>query len=453
MDRRVAQRPPHTPLSVEDARILALEAGPIRGHTLKVLLLEGAEDPLSVEAVRRQVAERLSQEPGWRRRLVGDASAASGWAWQTDAYVDAAHHVEAVGGGAVDEAGLCAIVADTMTAPLDRDRPLWGVQVVPRLLDGRSAVLWKVHHCLADGMSVMRAGPRLLWDEEQTTPPSRLRPPSSPGATSQVSAGARVARVVGYRGLLLREFRRVWGDPPFAGEVGPDRVAAWTRCDLGLLRDVGRAVTPSATVNDVLLAAVTGGLRGWLLAQGRPLSEVKAEVPVSMHPGPGADEGEGNRDSFLLLRLPVAEPDAVSRLAATARATRRRKNRYDARAIYALRTSLAHAPAPVQRRLQHLVQGPHEYTVSVSNVPGPRGQVTMLGRRVEALYSFAEIAPHHGLRIAAASLQGGFFLGLLADPRMVPDLDLLARGVGAEVEVLRGRLLGRGAQSGATRRG
>jgi diacylglycerol O-acyltransferase len=185
----------------------------------------------------------------------------------------------------------------------------------------------------------------------------------------------------------------------------------------------------------VVLAAVTGSLRGWLLARGLPPSALKAQVPVSMH-AVGDDDRDGNRDSFLLVRLPISEPDPVARLVAIARATRQRKSRYDARAIDVLRDSLSHAPAAVQRRIQHLVQGPHEYSLSVSNVPGPRGPISVLDRHVEALYSFAEVAPDHGLRIAAVSLEGGLYLGLLADPQVVPQLAALADGIEAEVRLL-----------------
>jgi hypothetical protein len=155
----------------------------------------------------------------------------------------------------------------------------------------------------------------------------------------------------------------------------------------------------------------------------------------------GDDDRDGNEDSFLLVRLPLAETDPVARLTAIVRETRLRKNRHDARAIYALGSSLSRAPAPVQRRLQHLLQGPHEYSLSISNVPGPRGPISVLGRHVAAVYSFAEVAPHHGLRIAAVSLEGGLYLGLLADPRLVPDLDELTVGIDAELQLLHDRLL------------
>ncbi len=436
VEERLARTPQRSPLREEDARILALETGPIRGHTLKVLVLRGTGNPLSVEALRRQLAARLSDEGRWRERLVPDPSAATGLAWEPDPNFDITRHVEAVGAdGALDDDGLRCVIADAMTQPLARDRPLWMVQVVPRLADGRSAVLWKVHHCLADGSTLMREGPRLLWSEERPAAPDRPPVPSMTGSTRRPARGVRLARVFGYRGLLVREFRRVWGPSPFAGDVGPERAAAWTRCDLAALREVGATARPHATINDVVLAAVSGSLRGWLLARGRPASVMKAQVPVSMHEA-GGDDRDANRDSFLLVRLPISDPDPVARLVAIARATHRRKSRYDARAIYALRNSLSRAPATVQRRLQHLVQGPHEYSLNVSNVPGPRGPISVLDRHVEALYSFAEVAPHHGLRIAAVSLDGGLYLGLLADPRLVRDLGELAGGIDAEVRRL-----------------
>jgi diacylglycerol O-acyltransferase len=404
-----------------------------------VLVLEDTGNPISVEGLRQQLAERLSQEERWRERLVPEPSAVSGLAWELDPDFAVARHVEAVGvDGALDDDGLGGVITDAMKEALARDRPLWTMQVVPRLADGRSAVLWKVHHCFADGSTMMRAGPRLLWREEQQAVPGPPPAVPVPRSTKRPARDARLMRVLGYRGLFVREFRRVWGPSPLAGEVGPERAAAWVRCDLAAAREAGAAVRPHATINDVLLAVVAGSLREWLLARGLPPSGMKAQVPVSMH-AVGGEERDGNRDSFLQVRLPISEPDPVARLEAIARATRQRKNRYDANAIYALRDSLSRAPTAVQRRIQHLVQGPHEYSLSVSNVPGPRGPISVLGRHVEALYSFAEVAPDHGLRIAAVSLEGGLYLGMLADPRLVPELGALARGIDADLRLLRER--------------
>lgn len=435
--------PTRTPLGIEDARILALESGPIRGHTLKVLVLRASDSELSVAELRAQMADRLQSQRHWTERLVPAPEAPSRLAWQEDPEFDIGRHVGVwPTQGPVDDVALAGCVAEIMMAPLDRGGPLWRVDVIPRLADGGAALVWKVHHCLADGLTIMRAGPRLVWTQQVGAPsvPSQRRPPA-PGAPAQLTAGARLARVFGYRGLMIREFRRVWGLSPLAGEVGPDRVTAFAQCRLDELHALGKVVGPEVTVNDVLLSIVTGALRRWLEDRGgAPTRAMKVQVPVSMHAEDGAGETAGNRDSFLLFRLPVGERDPVARVRAVARATGRRKNRHDARAIYALRESLSHAPPRVRHHLQHVVQGSHEYSLSISNVPGPRGPIQVLDRHVEALYSFAELAPHHGLRIAAVSLEGSLFIGFLADRHLFPDLDGLAAGIPVEVGELRTRL-------------
>lgn len=435
------------PLSREDARILELESGPIRGHTLKILVVEGPEDP-SGQALRAAIAQRLPDVPRMRQRLVPAPGTPAGLAWQDDPDFDIDQHVRVASTDSViSEKELRRFVAATMVEQLDRTRPLWSLDVLPGLEDDRWALVWKVHHCLADGVTSLRVGSRLLWTEERapqsprTHDSARSDDAAAPGTPARLVAGMRLARVAGHRGLLPREFRRVGELSPLAGEVGPRRAVGFAHCTLDELRSIGRASTPHATVNDVLLAVVAGALRRWLDDRQARGTSMKVQVPVSMHPGTGADEPAGNRDSFLFVSLPLAEDDPVARLQALAEATRLRKNRHDAEAIYAVRKSLAHAPKLLRRGLQHVVQGPHEYSLNVSNVPGPTGPIHVLGRRVEALYSIAEVAPHHALRVAAVSLEGSMYVGLCADPDIVPDLDGLTAGIRWSLDELRQRLL------------
>ena len=435
------------PLSREDARILELESGPIRGHTLKILVVEGPEDP-SGQALRAAIVQRLPEVPRWRQRLVPAPGTTTGLAWEDDPRFDIERHVRVVSSGRrMGEKELRRVVASTMVEQLDRTRPLWSLDVLPGLEDGRWALVWKVHHCLADGVTILRVGSRLLWTEEpaqqspRTHDSARSDDGAAPGTSARLVAGLRLARFAGHRGLLPREFRRVGGLSPLAGEVGPHRAVGFAHCTLDELRSIGRASTPRATVNDVLLAVVAGALRRWLDDRQARGTSMKVQVPVSMHPGPGAEDPAGNRDSFLFVNLPLAEDDPVARLHALAEATRLRKNRHDAEAIYGLRRSLAHAPKLLRRGLQHVVQGPHEYSLNVSNVPGPAGPIHVLGRRVEALYSIAEVAPHHALRVAAVSLSGSMYIGLCADPDIVPDLDGLTANIRWSLDELRQRLV------------
>ncbi|MHB1431005.1 MAG: wax ester/triacylglycerol synthase domain-containing protein [Streptosporangiaceae bacterium] len=436
--------PQATPLSSEDAQILALEKGVIRGHTLKIITLEDSPGPSVVADLVAEIGARLARAPRWRQRLVPDPQVPSGLCWRDDPAFRVRDHVRAVAGEeTVDDLALRDIVARSMTTPLDLAGPLWTLEVVPRLTGGRWALIWKAHHCLADGMAMMAAGSRLLWNQQEPPPahplrhPDGSRRPVAAAAHRQLRAGARLTAVASHRGLVLREFRRTRPLSPLAADVGPDRDIAFASCSLAELRAAGKAIDPGITVNDVLLAVVAGALRRWLIDHGAPASAMKAQVPVSMHPDPGADEPAGNRDSFLFVRLPMAEADPIARVRAVHASTGRRKNRHDAQAIYALRRNLSHAPVVIRRPLQRLIQSPHEYSLNISNVPGPASPIYVLGRPAAELYSIAEIAPRHALRIAAISLAGTMFVGLCADPDVIPDLGALADGIESSLAELR----------------
>lgn len=434
---------PATPLDAEDARILALETGPIRGHTVKLLLAQDAPGPGIIPQLGAAIEASLVKEPRWRQRLVSDPGTEAGMSWRDDPTFSIGRHVHAIGEGEPpDDRGLRRIVAETMMTPLDRAMPLWELGVIPRLADDRWALIWKVHHCLADGITAMRTGSRLIWTQEAPAGDRAAeavhRP--APGTAGQLRTGSRLAMLAGYRGLLLREFRRTGPLSPLAADVGPQRAVAFTRCSLHEVHALGKAIAPEVTVNDVLLATVAGALRPWLLAHGAADAPLKAQVPVSMHLDSRGGEPGGNRDSFLLVNLPIAESDPVARVRAVATATLLRKNRHDARAIYALRQKIAHLPGPLRRALQRTVQGPHEYSLNVSNVPGPATEIYVLGHKVDELYSMAEIALRHALRVTAVSLAGTLYIGLCADPGAVPDLDAIAAGIPRAIGELRDRL-------------
>lgn len=431
------------PLDPEDAQILRLETGTIHGHTMKLLLMQDGPGPAIVPQLSAAIEARLAGEPRWRQRLVADPDTQTGLAWRDDPEFSIGRHVRAVETGEwPDERGLRQVVAQIMMTALERDRPLWELAVIPRLADGRWALIWKIHHCLADGTTAVRAGSRLIWTQEPDAggraAGTAHRP--APGTAGQLRTGAHLAMLAGYRGLMLREFRRTGPVSPLAAQVGPNREVAFARCALRELHDLGKSVGPEVTINDVLLASVAGALRHWLRSHGAAETAMKAQVPVSMHLDGGGGEPGGNRDSFLLVKLPIAEADPVARVRVVASATRLRKNRHDARAIYSLRRKAAHLPAPLRRRLQHVAQGPHQYSLNVSNVPGPASPINVIGHRVDELYSMAEIAPRHALRVAAVSLAGSLFIGLCADPDVLPDLDVISAGIPLAVNELRERL-------------
>lgn len=408
------------PLSDEDAAILAIESDRIAGHTCKLLRL-GTPPEGGVAALRAQIAARLADAPELRWRLGEDAGAL---AWVVEGDLDLEHHVRAVA-GPLDEAALRAHAASLMASRLDRNRPLWSIDVVELLDDGGAAVFFRIHHALADGSTAMRLGRAVLWDEEapgaslrsqrtQTRPAQAPQPHFSAALAHEILPGSSA-------------------HTPLAGHVGTHRAVATATTDLETVKAIAHARTPHATVNDVVLAAVAGGMRRWLLHHHGPLPSVRVKVPVSLHQ-PGEDAG--NRDSFFAVDLHLAEADPVARLDAIHADADHRKHDGDALALDELLRGLGRrAPA-----LAHLVRrwenSARVFALNVSNVPGPKGIVHVLGAPARAMHSLVEVGDHHLLRVAVVSMGGELGFGLCADADAVSDLDVLAAGIEAELEEL-----------------
>jgi diacylglycerol O-acyltransferase / wax synthase len=433
------------PLSREDLSILALENETVAGHTCKVIVLGG---PVGLGALRASTAARLARAPRLSMRL-GDIDGAP-W-WVPDPQVDvAAHVVEVTSAGPVDEAGFRATVSGIFAQHLDRSRPLWRIDLIPRLAGGGSALIWRIHHALADGMTAMRMAGEVLWDEDPATGPRatspRPRRRGQAGGAVQAAGAAGPAehhRVAALR-AAAREAPQPWLRSPFDGHIDARRAVAFTRARLDELHRVA-AATGGATVNDAVLTVVAGGLRRWIEAHHGRLGAVRVKVPVSLHalpssPAPADDGGQpGNRDSFFCLDLPLGSADPLERLAAIRRATQVRKQEHDAQQLDAVMQRLARTPR-LSRFAEHVLAHPRSFALNVSNVPGPRRPVRVLGVPVAALYSLAEIGEHHALRVAVVSLAGTLNVGLVADPTLLADVDHLAAGMQAEAAALIGCL-------------
>jgi diacylglycerol O-acyltransferase / wax synthase len=423
-------------LSAEDLSILALETGAVAGHTCKVLVLDGV---LDVGLLRSSIGDRLDRAPELRMclREVGGEP----W-WVLDPRVDlAAHVVESQAAGAGDEPGFRAAVAGIFAQRLDRSRPLWQMDLISGLAGGASALIWRTHHALADGATVMRIARTVLWDEQPGDGPG-----TSGGGPGASGAGSRPPAPAGYParhrlgGLLgaVREAPQLWLRSPFDGHIDARRSVAFASAGLAGLRDVAHA-TDGATVNDAVLTVVAGGLRRWLAVHHGHLGPVRVKVPVSLHgrsPAPGDDARQpGNRDSFFCLDLPLGTADPIQRLAAIHHATRIRKQDHDAQHVDALMRELTGTPQ-LRRFAEHVLAHPRSFALNVSNVPGPRRPVHVLGVPVRSLHSLAEIRERHALRIAVVSVAGTLNFGLVADPTLIPGVDDLASGMQAEAATL-----------------
>ncbi len=420
-------------LSFDDAQILRLETATIKGHTGKVLTLGPrpgeADRSLDAADLRARVAERIGALPRLRQRVDDLASTAPAW---VDAEPDLGWHVSEVEtGGPLDAAALRALAGELLAERLDHERPLWRIDVAP-LADGGAALIGRFHHAMADGVSAIRLVGELLWDPAPAPASTAAAPRKAAAQPLQgVAKPGRVAHAREIGGALRRELRP-GHDTALDRHIGPDREVAWRAFPLQRLKSIEHRAGEGVTVNDVVLATVAGGLRRWLDDGGK---SIRVQVPVSLH---SRDEGEGqigNRDSFLNVDLPLAEPDALARLLAVNTETSERKLDHDAETLY----DFFHAVGrfrPLYEGVTRLTSGPREFALSVSNVPGPRDRPSILGHEVTGLVSFAEPADRHALRVSVVSLGGDLAFGLCSDPDSIAALDELAVALDDSVDEL-----------------
>jgi diacylglycerol O-acyltransferase len=355
-----------------------------------------------------------------------------------------------------------------MSIPLDRDRPLWETWLVEGLAGGRWALIFKVHHCLVDGI----AGVDLLGvlldtrpDPAATTPVPWTPRPEPGGAAKVLDAwagllgetGAAARRV---SGALLhpaaaasatlgtaRGLARFLGDlgatpaRSIEGTIGPHRVWAHSAASLDDVRLIRTAF--GGTINDVVLAAVSGGYRDLLLARGEDADHavVRTAVPVSTR----HDDGHGipdNRVSTLLYDLPVGVDDPVARLTQVGREMRELKASHMAEAGAVVTTVADLVPpmvvGPASRLVTRVLHRLPQRAVNTitTNVPGPQFPLYCLGRRMLEYRPFVPIV--HGIRVSTAilSYDGNLYFGITGDGATAPDVDVVACGTRTAVDRL-----------------
>lgn len=419
-------------LSPDDAAIYALENTAILGHTVKVAVLEPQDRALDLDALAEHVGERVAAVPRALQRIETDGAGRARWV-DDDAFEIGAHvgRDDLVDIGTGPEAALWAAASSLMERRLDHGRPLWRLDVVGPFVDGREAIVARIHHAMADGISCLAFLDAVLWTPVVDTP-------AAPGVgAAVVGAGAMVRRhrLARMPGALVRELGGRSGAAPFDRHIGTARSLAFPTLPLADLRRIGHARPERATVNDVLLAVVAGALRRWSGLGGTAVP-LRAQVPVCLH-ARNSDAGDlGNHDSFINVDLPLDEANPIVCLDRIRRETALRKQLGDADAL----STFFHALARY-RRLESAARQfafrPHDASVAISNVPGPAAPVEVLGRRVERIASAAEPADRHALRISAISYAGSMTVGLCLDPAVLPDVAELAQCVERSFHELR----------------
>ncbi|MFF5493708.1 wax ester/triacylglycerol synthase family O-acyltransferase [Streptomyces aquilus] len=331
-----------------------------------------------------------------------------------------------------------------MERPLERGRPPWEAHVLPGEDGASFAVLFKFHHALADGLRALTLAAAIL---DPMDLPARKPRPEEPskgffpdvrklpgllrGAVSDAGRALDIGASVALSTVGVRSSAALTAEP------SGTRRTAGVVIDLDDVHRVRKI--RGGTVNDVLIAVVAGALRRWLDERGDGSDGVapRALIPVSKR-RPRTAHPQGNRLSGYLVRLPVDDPDPLARLDTVRTAMDRKKDAGPNRGAGAVALLADHVPA-----LGHRLGGPLVsqaarlwFDILVTSVPLPSLGLKLGGDPVTQVFPFAPLARGQSLAIAVSTYRGHVHYGLVADAEAVPDLDVLARALTAEVETL-----------------
>ena len=406
-------------LSDDDAHILNLESTAITGHTLKLLILEPGSLPLDLDALKSAVGQRLSTQPRATQRVDTDGEKPR-WVAAVDFDID--DHIRRVPiPDSATQNDLWRIVSGLMSTHLNRARPLWTLDVIGPLADGREAVAARIHHAMADGIAGVRFLESVLFDARGDS--SSPRTPGPNLAAGPATAEAELRRLPG---AIIRELGHRDARSPFDRPITSARELAFAVAPLAEMKRIGASRPTAATVNDVLLAIIAGALRNWLPPDS--VRHLHAQVPVSLHHRDEGASAPGNHDSFMNVDLPLAESDPLVRLDRISAETAKRKRLDDADEMYDLLHALGRVKI-IDRAVQRLAGSAGEFSLAISNVPGPATPVSIAERSVENLFSSSEPGTHHALRISAISCSGEVGIGLCTDPSALPGIAGLADAI------------------------
>jgi diacylglycerol O-acyltransferase / wax synthase len=397
------------------------------------------DEPVDVQRIKEVYRRRLiGRYPRFRQRVIESRVPLRPPSWEDDPDFELEHHVHHLALPAPgDTQTLQELVSELIATPLDRNRPLWQVYLVDGFGDG-AAIITRMHHCIADGIALAQVMLSLTDSASDAGPdPTADRPPAAPGgrltgltrpAIRILGGAAHVALGAGRQGAQLisspshaaslagaisrdaATTLRLLLTPADAataikGDPGVSRRVAWSS-PLSLQEIKRVAHTHDATVNDVLLAAVSGALRHYLQDHDSSVAEIQAMVPFNLRDLDQPVPRElGNKFGLVFLPLPVGTSGSYRRLVNVHRRMQEIKNGRDGAVSYGVLSLTGRTPAPVERRIIDMFSA--KGTAVITNVPGPRDPVYLAGTPIRTVLFWAPTSGHIGMSVSIFSYQIG----------------------------------------------
>jgi diacylglycerol O-acyltransferase len=435
-------------LSALDASFLEVETPTAHMHVGWVALFSPAADGRlpSFQELRDHIELRVGRAPRYREKLGSVPLGLNAPEWIDDPAFSIERHVYWAPGS------LEQLVDEVMSIPLRRDRPLWEMWICEDAPNRRLAIVGKSHHCMVDGLAAVELASLLLdhspepvayepedWRAEPEPASERmlargvrdlfgqqldmlqwpLRLASSPGpAARQTAVGAMRA---------IRAIDQLLRPAPASvlnAQLSPLRRLAWCQRPLEELRTIRHAY--GTTINDVILAAVAGGIRAYMLRRGEQPVALKVMVPVNVR---SPQDVLGNHISFAFAELPCDEPDPLGRLYQVHASMSRCKRDGEPEGSDLVLKAASRTPVTVQQALSRLISSPRAFNLVVSNIPGPTVPTYMLGCPLQAVYPMVPLSDHHAVSVGMITIHDQACFGVYADRQALPDVNALAQDI------------------------
>jgi diacylglycerol O-acyltransferase / wax synthase len=415
------------------------------------------DEPVDLARTREILEERLvNRFPRFRQRV--SEPLARPPRFEDDAEFDVDQHLHRIAlPPPGDRAALEELVSDLITPPLDPTRPLWHVYVIEGFGEG-CALLFRIHHCIADGIALARVMLSLTDDESDAgiAPPARPSRPQPPG-TGLLTAGRRLLGAVAHEGMeTLIHPRHAAGLAATAGRdagtlaklltaradtrtvmnapLHGTRRVAWSKpFRLDRVKRAGKR--SSATINDVLVAALTGALHRYLAERDSLIDELHVMVPFNLRPlDQPLPRDLGNDFGLILLALPIGIADPGERLRDVKMRMDAIKNSHEGPIAYGMLSAIGMTPPLVEDRLIGFFTD--KASAVVTNVPGPRSEVYFAGSPVRGVLVWAPCSGSIGMTVSIFSYAGKVTVGFMTDTGPVPDPQPLVEAFDAELRTL-----------------
>jgi len=390
--------------------------------------------------------------------------------WETDPDFDLDYHFKRISlPEPADHNALQDLVSELMGLPLDLSRPLWQFQYVDNYQEG-CALICRLHHCIADGLALIQLllattdedidVPWLEPVEEVEHDLSRLERLLQSGANAAMSVGksCHIVRGLAHEGIetLVHPWRlinlaklgisatRATGkllligpdqNTSLRGKCGVSKRAVWSKAiDLDDIKGIGRLM--GSTVNDILLAAVTGALRRYLESRGEMVEglNIRTIVPVNLRPPEDLDL-MGNRFGLVFLSLPIGVRDPLKRLVVLRKRMNAIKDSPEAVVAFGILGAIGLTPDQIEDIIIAIfgIKG----TAVMTNVPGPRQPLYMAGGKIDSLMFWVPTPANLGLGVSIVSYAGQVILGVATDESIIPDPEAILESFYDELSYLK----------------